>query len=131
MPLDPDVVVEVLEVREVLERGRRVQVDRRAAVQRQRQAMRAAQRADAEELGDPGAAGDVGLEHVDRARFEHPPEVARVVAVLAGRDRHPGRRAVAEQPQALEVVGGDRLLEPAHLRLIAEPLGQPERLLAR
>ena len=47
-----------------------------------------------------------------------------VVAVLAGGDRHPGRRAVAEQPQALEVVGGDRLLEPADVRPRREALGE-------
>ena len=59
---------------------------------------------------------DVGLQHVDRPGLEHPAEVAQVVAVLAGRDLHPGRRASRTSAQALEVVGGDRLLEPASRR---------------
>ena len=46
---------------------------------------------DAEHRRDAAAAGDVGLQHVDRARLEHAPEVVQLVAVLAGRDLHPRR----------------------------------------
>src|SRR5439155_1145953 len=65
------------------------------------------------QLGDSPAAGDVCLHDVDRARLQHAPEVEEVVAVLPGGDLHAGRRPVAQQPQALQVIGGDRLLEPA------------------
>ena len=61
--------------------------------------------------------------------LEHPAEVEQVVAVLAGGDVHAGRGAVAEQPQAVEVVGGDRLLEPGHAQL-GESLGHGQGLLA-
>ena len=108
-----------------------MQVDRGPAVQRQRHPARVAQRVDSQQLGDPGAAGDVGLEHVDGAGVEHALEVRQVVAVLAGGDRHPGGRTVAEHPQPLEVVGGHRLLEPADGGVAAEALGELERLLAR
>ncbi len=129
--LDPDVVVEVLEVDEPVERERRMQMDRRTAVQRQRQVVRPAQTVDAQQLGDPSAPGHVGLEHVDGAGLEHPAEVERVIPVLAGGDRHAGGSVVAHGVQALEVLGADRLLEPAHVRLAAEPLGELERLFAR
>ena len=85
-----------------------------AQCSRERHLVASAERVDREQLGDPAAAGDVGLQDVDGAGGEHPLEVGGVVAVLAGRDLHPGRGAVAQQPQALEIVGGDRLLEPAH-----------------
>ena len=86
-------------------------------------ATRLAEGPDAQEAGDPAAAGRVGLEHVDGAGLEHPAEIGQVVAVLAGGDVHAGRAAVAEQPQPVEVVGGDRLLEPGHPQL-GEPLGR-------
>ena len=90
---------------------------------RERQAPSFAQGAGPQEAGDPAAAGRVGLEDVDGAGLEHPPEIEEVVAVLARGDVHAGRGPVAEQPEALEVVGRDRLLEPAHasVRRTARP----------
>ena len=93
--------------------------------------MGAAQPAHAEQLGDAGASSDVGLENVDRSGLEHPLEVDRVIAVFAGGDLHPGGRAVAQEPQAFEVVGGHGLLEPAHAGVVREAPREVERLLAR
>ena len=46
--------------------------------------MRIAQRPDLEESGNARAARRVGLQHVDRPRVQHAPEVAQIPAVLAG-----------------------------------------------
>ncbi len=116
---------------ELLERQPRMQMDRGAAVKRERHRSCAAQRSDAQQLSDARAPGDVGLEHVDRTGLEHAPEVERVVAVLARGDLHAGGGPIAHQPQALEIVGGHRLLEPAHAGVVREAPCEVERLLAR
>ena len=87
-----------------------------------------AERRRTEESGDPAAPRRVGLEHVDGFRFEHPPEIHRVVAILAGGDSHARRRAVAQQMQALEIVGRDGLLEPRDVGM-RKCLCKGERLL--
>ena len=130
--LDPDVVVEVLEVDELRERGApgaggsTVRSAATAAAPRARHSASTrsssvipAQRVTSACSTSTAPAASIAL------------EVGQLVAVLAGGDRHPAGRPVAQQPQALEVVGGDRLLEPAHVRLAAEALGELERLLAR
>ena len=50
-------------------------------------------------------------------------EVGERRGVLARGDLHPRGRAVAQQPQALEVERAHRLLEPAHAKL-GEALGE-------
>ncbi len=57
-------------------------------------------------------------------------EVLQGVAVLAGGDRHAGGRAVAQQAQAGEIIGGDGLLEPRHAALPREAPGEREGELA-
>src|SRR5205807_8742756 len=93
------------------------------------QSVSSRQAARGEKAGDPAAARDVGLEAVDAA--EQVAEVGRHVGVLAGRDLETGGRALAEEPQALEVRRADRLLEPAHVPLPRVALRPRERLLAR
>ena len=83
----------------------------------------AATRGDPQPLGDAAAAGHVGLQAVDGAGRAHPPEVVQVVAVLPGGDV--GGDGVADLAQAVEVVGGDGFLEPAHVR------GRPRRVMTR
>ena len=90
-----------------------------------------AQSADAQQLAHAAAACDVDLQHVHRPCLEHAQEVRRVVAVLAGSNRHAGGRPVSQQAQAREIVGADRLLQPADRALRGEHLGQRQRLLAR
>src|SRR5437764_467553 len=82
-----------------------------------------------QEAGDPPAARDVGLNDVERLRFEEQTEVGWLVTVLSARDLHPGRCAVAQQPQPRHVGAHHRLFEPgdAHLR---ESVGKRERLFA-
>ena len=74
--------------------------------------MRLAQRAGLQKAGDAAAARHIRLLHVDRAGRQHAAKIIERVAVLAGGDVHAGGRALAQQPQAVEIVGGDRLLEP-------------------
>ena len=76
----------------------------------------------------PAAAGRVGLQAVDRAGRAHPPEVGEVVAVLAGGDV--GGDRVADLAQPVEVVGGDRLLEPADVEVVVPAAHHPDGLLA-
>ena len=56
--------------------------------------------------------------------------VVQIVAVLARRDRHPGRCMLAHEPQPREVVRRHRLLEVAHA-VRREQLRHRERLLRR
>ena len=83
-------------------------------MQGERHAPRPAECVDPQELGDPAQRVTSAWRHVDARRIEHPLEVRQVIAVLAGRDRHPARAAFTDQSQACEIVGGNRLLEPAH-----------------
>ena len=93
--------------------------------------VRLAQRRNLQNPSHTAAARDIGLLHVDRAGSQHAPEVEHVVAILAGGDVHAGGGAVAHQPQAVEVIGGDRLFEPAHAVFIGENFRLPEGLLSR
>ncbi len=107
-------VVEILEVPESRRGAAGVDVDRGGAMGGEGESARLAQRRGFQEAGDPAAAGGVGLEDVHGVRFEHPAEVAGVVAVLSRGDLHAGGRAVAQEAQAFQIVGGDRLLEPGN-----------------
>ena len=82
-----------------------------------------------QEARDAEAARGIGLQHVDRTGLEHPAKIGGRVAILPGSDRHAGGRPVTHQPKPLEIVGGHRLLEPAHV-MTGEALGQGQRLLA-
>src|SRR5581483_3762427 len=77
--------------------------------------------------GVPAAAGGVGLQAVDRPGGDHAGEVVGRVAVLAG--RHVGVAPVADERQALEIVGGDRFLVPGHAG-VGQGLPHPDGLLA-
>src|SRR5215472_18907415 len=89
----------------------------RRAMRRKINMMRFAQRADLEETGDTTAAGNIGLQHVDRIGLEEAARVVTYINVFPGGDLHLVRRALAHQPQAWQIVRGDRLLEPANVRL--------------
>src|SRR5205814_963067 len=101
-PLDPDVVVEVLEVPPPLDRAEGVGGDRRRAVGRDVDRVRICQAGGGEKTRDSPAARDVGLEAVDAA--DEVPEVSRDVRVLAGRDLEPGGALVADEAEALDVI---------------------------
>src|SRR5437899_1258784 len=95
-PLDPNVVVEVLEVPEAGGSAERVHGERGCTVAREVDLARVAQRSHAKHAGDPAAPGHVGLEAVDDVDPRQ--ELGQRVAVLADGDVHPGRAVVAEQP---------------------------------
>jgi hypothetical protein len=57
-------------------------------------------------------------------------EIVQIVAIFPGGDLHAGRRAVADQVQPFQVIGGDRLLEPDHAQA-GEHVRQGQGLLAR
>ena len=78
------------------------------------QAGRGGDRRGAQELADPAAPGHVDLQAVHVR--DHPGEVRQVKSVLAG--RHVGPDLVAYVAQAGQVVGGDRLLVPAHVQVL-------------
>src|SRR5438477_6533506 len=67
-----------------------------------------------EESADAAAAGRVGLEDIDCTGLEHAAEVPDVESVFSGGDVHSRWRAVAQEPEAFQIVRGNRLLEPAH-----------------
>ena len=80
--------------------------------------------ADREQAGDAAAARGVGLQDVDRAGREHPPEVGRLVAVLAGRDLHrrPARgRAAAAARRGPRRTPAPRTSSPPPARRSARP----------
>ena len=62
---------------------------------------------------------DVGLQHIDRAGFQHAAGIVERVDVFAGGDIHRRRRPLAREPQARQIVRRDRLLEPADIGLAA------------
>src|SRR5665811_559801 len=127
--LDAGMSEEVLQVDQRGERTADRHVDRWRTMGRERQRARPAQRPDTQELAESGAAGRVGLEDVDCACLKHPPEVRQVVAVLARGDRHPRRPSIADLAEPVQVVRGNRLLEPADTE-VGEPLGESQGLLA-
>ena len=84
-----------------------------------------------EQPGVAAAAGDVGLQAVDarRRRLRKSRSVSPYSPAAISR---PGGPCVAQQPQPVEVVGRDRLLEPASRPTRARSRSaQRERLLAR
>ena len=97
--LDPDVVVEVLEMPPPLDGAERMRGDRRRAVGGDVDRMRVREAGGGEEARDPSAARHVGLQAVHAAH--EVPEVGRDVRVLAGRYLEPGRTGVADEAQPL------------------------------
>src|SRR5947209_7446073 len=91
-----------------------MEMQRRRTMSGKIDVMRLAKCGDLQETRDAAAARGVRLLDVDRAGGEHPQEVIGIVAILAGSDLHGWRRAVTQQPQPLQIVGRDRLLEPAY-----------------
>ncbi len=106
-------------------------MQRRGAVRRQWHVEGEADGGHREQAGDPAAARGIRHSDVDRARLEHAAEVCGLIAVLAVRDVHPSRTAVAQQTQALHVLRGKRLLHPAHIEPAREHLHGGQRLLSR
>src|SRR3954454_453138 len=82
-------------------------------MRRERYRPRLADRRRLYESGDAATAGGVRLQYVDGSGRNHLIKVHELVAVLAGRDLHRRRRAVAKQAQTFEIVRRHRLLEPA------------------
>src|SRR5207237_10571110 len=78
----------------------------------------------------PAAARQCGVKAVDAAAGDEVAEVGRHVRVLAGGDLEPGGRAVAQEPQALEIGRADRLLVPGDAPLAPEAHGPSQGLLA-
>ncbi len=129
-PLDPLVVVEVLDVDHALHRAAGVRGDRRGAVRGERQVARLAQAIDPQEVRDPAAARHVSLEDVNGAGLEHPLVVGKVPAVLARRDGQPGRSAPPDLGQPGKILRTDRLLEVGDA-LVAEGLPPQQGLRRR
>ncbi len=70
--------------------------------------------AGSEEAGDAARQREASACCTSTARRgEHAAEIVDVVAVFAGGDIHAGGRGCAHLRQPIEIVGGDRLLEPA------------------
>ena len=116
-PLDADVVVEPLEMNGGAGGAREVRVEGGGAMGRERGGMRLAEGSRDPEAGRAEAACGISLEDVDGSGFQQPSEGEGVPAVLTGGNRHARRSPVAEQPQAIYVVGADGLLEPGHAAL--------------
>ncbi|HEY7196374.1 MAG TPA: hypothetical protein VH306_04270 [Gaiellaceae bacterium] len=94
--LDADVVVEVLEMAPVRGSREGVSGDRGRTVRGDVEAPVGRGACGSERAGDPARARHVDLKAVDGARLQEPEEVAKDVAVLAGRDLEPVRRALAD-----------------------------------
>ena len=88
-------------------------MDRGSAMGRERDLECVTERGHAQEAGDAAATRGIRLKRVDRASFEHLPEIIGCVTVFASCDLHRGGRMIAKQAQAFEVVAGDRFLKPA------------------
>src|SRR4051794_38106448 len=104
-------------------RRRRVQMEchRRAdravrVVQRDLRRVELGERDHLLRLEDPARMERVGLEDGDRAGLEHPRGVVARVDALARRERHPD--GVRHRTQAAQVLGLDRLLEPADVEVL-------------
>jgi hypothetical protein len=93
--------------------------------------MRFAQRRDLQKSGVTTAARRVRLLHVDRPCGQHGAEVVGVVAVFARGDFHGSRRAGTHVGEAGEIVGGNRLLEPAHVGIVGKHLREAHCLFDR
>ena len=75
------------------------------------------ERASLEEAGNSGATCSIRLENIDRFGGEHPAKIICVIPIFAGRDVHPGRSAVAQQMETIQIIRGDWLLEPSHTEI--------------
>lgn len=83
-----------------------------------------------QQAGDAAAPGHVRLQAVDAPAGDQVAEVRQDVAVLPGGDVQASRPPVAQQAQAVEVVGAHGFLEPPHVPPVTEPLGPRQRLFA-
>ena len=129
--LDPDVVVEVLEVPQRRHRAAGVRVQRRRAVRGEWRASNASQSAPTRRKPViPPQRVASACSTSTRPASSMRPEVRQVVAVLAGRDLHAGRRAVAHSRSPRDrrsETGSSNQVTPQ----LGETLGPRERLLAR
>jgi hypothetical protein len=121
------VIVEPLQVPQVGNGRRGVSVQVGGAVSGELKPVGGGHRRDPQPLGDAAAPGHVGLQAVHGTRRTHPAEVVQIPAVFAGRDV--GGHAVPDLAQAVEIVGGDRFLEPAHVQ-VGGRVHDPDGLLA-
>src|SRR3954462_3750588 len=80
-----------------------------------------------EKPAETGTPCRIRLKNVNRAGFEHGSEVRRIETVLAGSNIHACRRSIPNQTQTWQIVGRDRLLEPAHI-VIGKSLGKFQSL---
>ena len=103
--LNPDVIVEVFEVGDTRRGTTNVEMKSGSGMSRDRNLKRVRQFGGFHESGNPSAARRIDLKDVHRTGFEHALEIIRIVTILAGRDIHSGRRAVANESKAFEVVG--------------------------
>src|SRR5438876_9843724 len=74
----------------------------------------------ARQLVEPSYAAtarDISLQDVDCTGIEHAAKVENVIPVLSSRNIHPSRCAVANQAQAVQVIGRDWLFEPRNAEL--------------
>src|ERR1700709_449220 len=101
-----------------------MQMQRWSAMAGEIRMVRLAEGADGEEASDAGAAGDIGLLHLDAAPVQHQPRGALSVNIFASGDFYGGRRSSADDVQAQKIVGGDRLLEPAHISGVCVKMGE-------
>src|SRR5579883_2426537 len=103
---------------------------RRRSMRRHRQVVCLAKGGDLQESANASATRDVGLKYVHGSRLQHAVKIEDVVPVFSGGYVHSRRRPVANHTKAFQVVGRDRLFEPAHSVVMREDLRLRERQLA-
>ena len=128
---DTDVIMKVFNVTQGRRRARQLHVNGRAAVCGEGKWVCLSERSDLHKAGHPAATRSVRLQNIHCLRCEHALQVKGAPAVLAGSNIHARRSLGAQQVQAGQIVGADRLFKPGNLFFFGKPLSKRERLLLR
>ena len=99
-------------------------------MRRERQRTRLTKCRHLKESCDTRAASGIGLQDIDCSGRQHALEVRQIVAIFSSGYLHSAGRAVAQQAQPVEIVGGNWLLEPRHAEVV-KSVGKLQRLFSR
>src|SRR5262249_25631388 len=127
--LDSNMIVKVFQMTSGRNCTAHVSMNRGSRMGRRRKVIRVCQGGRLEKSTDSCASGCIGLQYINSAPLQHPPEIRRIVAVLSCGDVHSCRCPVTNQTQTIEVIGRHWFLEPLDV-IGSKVVGEIKSLLA-
>ncbi len=103
-PVDAVVVVKKFDMPQPGNGASDMGVQLRRTMRRQRYLKGLAQCGHFEKAGVASATGRVSLKAIHRPELQHSKEIARKISILPRSNIHPGRSAIAQKPQTLQVI---------------------------